>query len=280
MGGDFMDHLSRLTPEEKAQRERLGERYRWAIAPVMLEIERRVCGCDYGGSSWTTQEEADFIAGRLALKDGDHLLDLGAGSGWPGLYFSQATGCSVTLVDLPIEGLKLAKDRAKTDGLSNHVSAAVADASHLPFMDHSFDAISHSDLLCCLIQKHSVLSECRRVLSRTGRMAFTVISVPQDLAPDLYREGIESGPEFVETDQDYPSLLADTKWAVSERHDITPAYSVSCNRQLEADIEYSFELTTLLGEDIFEERIESWRIKLSALARGLLRRELFLVAPI
>ena len=275
-----MDRLSRLTPEEEAQRKRLGERYRWALSPVMLEIERKVCGCGYGGSSWTTREQANVIAARLALKNGDHLLELGAGSGWPGLYFSKATGCSVTLVDLPIEGLKLAKDRAETDGLSNDVSAAVADAAHLPFLDCSFDAISHSDLLCCLIQKRVVLSECRRVISRSGRMAFTVISVPQDLAPDLYGQGIASGPEFVETDLDYESLLAETKWVVSERHDITPAYSVSCRRQLEADMEHSSELTALLGKDIFEERIESWRIKLSALARGLLRREFFLVAPI
>jgi hypothetical protein len=111
-------------------------------------------------------------------------------------------------------------------------------------------------------------------------MAFTVISVPQDLAPDLYRQGIASGPEFVETNQDYESLLADTKWVVSEKHDITPAYSVSCSRQLEADMEHISELMALLGQDIFEERIESWRIKLAALARGLLRREFFLVAPI
>ena len=274
-----MDHLSGLTSEEVAQRERLEERYRWAFAPVMLEIERSVCGCDYGGSSWTTRSEADDIARRLMLHEGMHLLDLGAGSGWPSLYFSQTTGCRATLIDLPLEGLRLARDRAEADQLSEAVSVAVGDAAHLPFLDASFDAISHSDLLCCLMKKRSVLQECRRLIRKNCRMAFTVISVPADLPPDLYRQGIANGPEFVETDRDYDGLLTVTKWAVEDKQDITAAYAASCRRQLEADQSHSSDLSSLLGKDIFEERIEGWEMKLSAISKGLLRRDLFVAKP-
>lgn len=272
--------VPRLTAEELAQRDKLEERYRWAFAPVMMEIERRVCGCDYGGSSWTTRSEADAIARRLALREGTHLLDLGAGSGWPGLYFSRTTGCRATLIDLPIGGLKFAKNRARTDGLSGAVSVAVGDAAYLPFQDGTFDAISHSDLLCCLIQKRSVLEECRRVIHRNGLMTFTVISVPGNLPAELYRQGIENGPEFVETDQDYASLLTDTNWAITDTRDISPAYAASCRRQLEADQEHSSDLSALLGKEIFTERIENWRTKLYAISKGLLRRDLFVATPV
>ena len=47
--------------EEQAQTERLNELYVRAQSPVMLSIERSVCGCDYGSSSWTTLAEAQQI---------------------------------------------------------------------------------------------------------------------------------------------------------------------------------------------------------------------------
>ena len=41
----------------------------------------------------------------LRLGPGVRYLDVGAGSGWPGLFFGRITGCDVTLVDVPLEGL-------------------------------------------------------------------------------------------------------------------------------------------------------------------------------
>ena len=89
------------TPEELALKQRYEAVYERSQAPVMLSIERSVCGCDYGGNSWTTRAEADDLITMLDLRPGSHLLDLGAGSGWPALYVAKMSGCAVTLVDLP-----------------------------------------------------------------------------------------------------------------------------------------------------------------------------------
>ena len=43
------------TPEEQAHLEGLSRLYRLGPSQVMREIERRICGCDYGGTSWTTR---------------------------------------------------------------------------------------------------------------------------------------------------------------------------------------------------------------------------------
>jgi len=75
----------------------------------MQEIERQVCGCDYGGNSWTTREQADALIGLLDLGAGSDLNDLGAGTGWPGLYLAKKSVCAVTLVDLPEIGFQLAE---------------------------------------------------------------------------------------------------------------------------------------------------------------------------
>ncbi|HSG95761.1 MAG TPA: methyltransferase domain-containing protein, partial [Afifellaceae bacterium] len=258
------------SPEERAQKERFESFYARSQSPVMLIIERSVCGCDYGGNSWTTRDEAEQIAERLELSPGVRLLDLGAGSGWPGLYMGKRSGCDVTLVDLPLNGLRIAAQRAGKDGMTGNVWAAVADAAALPFADESFDAVSHSDLLCCLKQKRSVLAACRRVVRRRGRMVFTVITAAPNLPPEDYRRAVENGPEFIESDIDYPTLLEETGWIVTGHEDVTTTYADRVRRQLEADECYSDELIALIGANEFAERLAGWRPKLVALGDNIL----------
>src|SRR5215468_3403201 len=86
--------------------------YALGRAAAVRALERCVLGCDYGGTSWTTREEADRMIGRLALRSGVRLLDVGAGSGWPGLYLARSSGCEVTLADMPLAGLRVASERA------------------------------------------------------------------------------------------------------------------------------------------------------------------------
>ncbi len=274
-----MNRWPTCSPEERAQRDRYESLYARALSPVMLTIERSVCGCDYGGNSWTTRVEAGQLAALLALRPGVRLLDLGAGSGWPGLYLARTTGCDVVLVDLPSTGLRIAAARADKDGIGGNVWAAVADAATLPFPEDSFDAISHSDLLCCLKLKHSVLAACRRVIRRHGRMAFTVIAIAPGLSAAQYHRALANGPEFVETDIDYRTLLAQTGWIVAGNEDITMAYAASLGRQLQADEAQSDGLAALIGAREFTERLAGWRAKLAAVGDRLLRRELFVAVP-
>ncbi len=95
------------TLDKQALIERFAQEYRLGQAEVARAIERRVCGCDYGGTSWTTREEARRLGELLDLAPGRRLLEVGAGSGWPGLYLAATTGCEVTLADLPFEGLSV-----------------------------------------------------------------------------------------------------------------------------------------------------------------------------
>jgi ubiquinone/menaquinone biosynthesis C-methylase UbiE len=98
------------------------------------------------------------------------LLDIGAGAGWPALYVARETGCHATLVDIPMNALQQAMERAVEDQTSARVDAVAASGAALPFDDDSFDIVTHSDVLCCLPEKLEMLRECRRVLrSRSTR---------------------------------------------------------------------------------------------------------------
>ncbi|OUR77573.1 hypothetical protein A9Q83_10570 [Alphaproteobacteria bacterium 46_93_T64] len=274
-----MEPTQSFSVEERAQKKRFEEFYERSLTPVMRTIGNQVCGCDYGGNSWTTHAEADDVIERLKLRSGLRLLDLGAGSGWPGLYTAQKTECDVVLVDLPENGLNIALSRAVTDGIEDHVTASVADASTLPFPDHCFDAISHSDLLCCLLRKRAVLETCRRVIRPDGRMVFTVISVSPGLSATDRCRGIKNGPEFIECETDYTTLLAQTDWTIEACEDVTGTFEASYRRQIVADEQNHDELCTLIGSANLTDRMQMWRSKLSAISDGLLRREIFLAVP-
>ena len=140
-----------------------------------------------------------------------------AGSGWPGLYLAELTSCDVALVDLPFAGLRIARERAVRERFAGACWVALADGAAPPFRDSSFDAVSHSDVLCCLQDKRGVLAACRRVIRPGGRMVFSVILVAPGLSPGDYARAVENGPEFIESESDYATLLAETRWIILER---------------------------------------------------------------
>jgi ubiquinone/menaquinone biosynthesis C-methylase UbiE len=185
------------------------------------------CGCDYQVKGYTTRDEARRMAMLLGLQPGSRLLDVGAGAGWPGLYFAKETGCEAVLVDIPLSGLQAATERAAQDRISDRSRVAVADGSRMPFSDGSFDAVSHSEVLCCLEDKRGVLEACRRVIRDDGRMVFTVIWITPGVSHDDYRRALKEAPEFAEVETDYPTLLNQTGWTVTDCLDVSEGYGSS-----------------------------------------------------
>ncbi|MEP1209020.1 MAG: class I SAM-dependent methyltransferase [Rhizobiaceae bacterium] len=266
-------------PAEIEETQRLETVYGISDHPAIQAITDTVCGCGHVGTSWTTRQEADTISKYLNLQSTDHLLELGAGAGWPGLYLANQSGCRVTLIDLPETGLKIAMDRARTDGMADRVSTIVGDASDLPLEDQCFGHINHADLLCCLLPKRRVLEECRRVIRPAGRMAFSVISTADDLSASEFAQAVNNGPPFVECEMSYDDLLLATGWQIDVHLDITDAYEQACQRTITADLRHEVALRALLGDDEFEVRLENWRSKLATIRKGFIRREFFVVSP-
>ncbi len=126
--------------------ERFDLRYGFVDAPVMRRMELEALGSDYGATSYTTIEQADGLVQSLALTSNSELLDVGTGTGWPGIYLAAASGCNVTLTDVSLVGLGTARRRLIVDGARGHVVAA--SAGQLPFRSERFDAATSSDVFC------------------------------------------------------------------------------------------------------------------------------------
>jgi len=272
-----MAEATGLSAQEKAKLDNFEGIYRRGQLPVMQAIERSICGCSYGATSWATREEADFIAAVLELAAGIRLLEIGAGSGWPALYLAEKSGCEITLTDLPVSGLEIALERAARDGIADRCRALRADAAQLPFADAAFDVINQSDVLCCLLQKRKVLSECRRVIRPGGRMACSLIHVPPGLDPEDHAWAVETAPDFVEAEVEYPVLFAATGWEILERHDLTVKFAEGCSKKLRAEQELRADLEPLVGAAELDRHRARFARRLAVLERGHLKRELFIL---
>lgn len=268
------------SPEAQALLERLDRLYQNAQSEVMHEVERAACGCDYGSTSWATQSEVDGLIGRLGLGPGTRLLEVGAGSGWPGLYWATKTGCDVVLADIPFKGLRIAAERAERDRPSGHCWVVAADATDLPLRDGWFDAVSHSDVLCCLDPKRAALEACRRVVRDEGTMAFTVISITPNLSPTDHARAVESGPPFVETATDYSTMLRQSGWRITERRDLRASFIDTTRCLLQEREARADRLTAVLGATEFTRILAETRSRLEATERGHLRRELFVATAV
>ena len=253
--------------------------YEIAQQPLMREIERCVRGSDYGATSWTTREQAEQTAVRLGLGRGRRLLELGAGSGWPALFLGTLSGCDIVLTDLPLSGLRIARERAARDGLNGRCSVLAADGAALPFADHLFDRIHHADVLCCMDYKREMLRECRRVARSGAWMEFSVISLAREPAGEDERRLLQqSGPPYPDAAADYAVLLEETCWTLVERIDVTGEF-MHCMDVLIAEFHARCAaLIELLGDEDYAERLERRRCTRAAVACGLLRREIFFAA--
>jgi SAM-dependent methyltransferase len=255
------------------------ESYDLSRLPAMRRVEQSVLGCDYGGTSWTTSEQAREIIRLTGLRPGQHLLDIGAGSGWPALFVARESGCMATLVDIPMNALEQARQRAKEDDMGARVETVVASGAALPFDDASFDIVSHSDVLCCLPQKLEMLRECRRVVRGGSTSLFSVIYVPAGLSRADHERAVKAGPPFIDAPGDYGDLLEQTGWRVDARNDVTAEYRQSLVALVRA-FDTDTELRAALGEDSTRNSRERRREQIDSIDAGLLIREIFLAVAI
>jgi cyclopropane fatty-acyl-phospholipid synthase-like methyltransferase len=263
------------TRAEAASVKRFTDRYRICCTPPMIAVEDQALGSDYGSTGYTTRDQADELAVHLDLGPGDRLADIGAGSGWPGLYLATKTGCQVVGTDLPFDGLRRAQLRAVSDGLAGRASYAVATGSRQPFRPGSFDAVVHTDVLCCLSPKLAVLRACRQLLRRGGRLAFTTIYVSPDLEAIRRRRAHRAGPPHVATRRPYPDLVAQAGFDDVVEIDVTTAYAHTQRAWYEATESRAHELRRLTSDSEFAANQADRRLTLTAIAEGRLQRSLF-----
>lgn len=242
--------------------------------PTRLAVEAQALGVAYGSTGYTTRTQADRIAEFLRLGPGVRLADIGAGSGWPGVYLADVTGCTVIGTDLPVDGLRRAHDRAAADHAADRVGFIIASGKHLPMQTGSFDTAVHTDVLCCLGPKQTVLRECHRLLRPGGRFAFTTIHIADDLDAHAHRRAVRAGPWHVTTRRPYSEMVERAGFTDITLHDITRDYELTQRTWLEATEANAHALRRATTDAEFALGQRERRLTRTAIADGLLHRSL------
>ncbi|MFF0486854.1 class I SAM-dependent methyltransferase [Streptomyces sp. NPDC004435] len=103
-----------------------------------------VYSCAYwtdGGTLEDAQrDKLDLIARKLALKEGDRLLDVGCGWGSMAIHAAREYGARVVGITLSREQAAFARKRIAEEGLTDRIEIRVQDYRDVP--DGPFDAIS------------------------------------------------------------------------------------------------------------------------------------------
>ena len=243
--------------------------------PEIKKLEQAALGCDYGGTSWTTREQVEAIVESLQLNKASQLLDIGSGAGWPGLLLGRLSNCQVTLLDIPLNALSQAAERAAADDMSDRVKIIAGSGTSLPFGDAIFDRVSHSDVLCCLPQKFEFLKEARRVAEKGARMHFSVILPAEDLGASDHALVLETGPPFIGLDGNYSEMLRDAGWRVDELQDVTDEYKNSLQRLIDGISDNEAELKDLLGAKDLVAKRKHREDQIALIQRGMMRREAY-----
>jgi SAM-dependent methyltransferase len=116
------------------------------------------------------------LLGKAKLRDGERVLDVGAGIGGPARTMARHYG---TTLDPTERFTELALELNRRCGLDDLIDVVVGDAGALPFPAESFDLLVTQALWPSVEDKPLMFAEAHRVLRPGGRMAvFEIVTGP------------------------------------------------------------------------------------------------------
>jgi ubiquinone/menaquinone biosynthesis C-methylase UbiE len=144
------------------------------------------------------QRLTDIVIGRLGVKPGERVLDVGCGPGKPGVHLAKTTGAQLVGISISARDVELANARAAAEGVADRARFSHADATAMPFEAESFDAVLLLESIVHMPDRAQVLGEVSRVLKPGGRAVLT----------DFVRRG-----EHIEVDKETQEAVAAALWA-------------------------------------------------------------------
>lgn len=137
------------------------------------------------------------------LKDEDHVLDIGCGTGKTSCHISKKMGCKVVGTDISSDMIFMANKRAASTKLEKKVNFITADLQNLPFENDSFDAIILESVMI-YVNKEKALNELKRVLKPDGKICaneFTWLQKPNISLVNKTSEILNASVEILTIDE-------------------------------------------------------------------------------
>ncbi len=147
-----------------------------------------------------------------SLKEGETVLDLGAGGGFDCFLAARSVGESGRVIGVDMTADMVSKARRNAEKLgANNVEFRLGEIEHLPVADDSVDVIISNCVINLSPEKINVFREAWRVLKPGGRLAILDVVALQTLPAAIKNDlalisGCVGGTEKIE---DIKSMLSD-----------------------------------------------------------------------
>jgi len=132
---------------------------------------------------------ADLTRRMIRLMDlstGAKIADVGCGAGTSARLLAGEFGFEVCALDLGINGLAAAETANKIRSDSHEdVCFILANAMHLPFSRHAFQAVLAECSFSLVRDQVAALKEFRRVLCRGGQLGISDMAIAGELSADI-----------------------------------------------------------------------------------------------
>ena len=150
------------------------------------ELCRRVFGLDLTQEGQTDMASLRIALEALALKPGQHMLDLGCGAGVIAEYISDTTGARVTGLDFAESAISAARSRTEAKGA--RLDFRTANFNTMAPAPDTYDAVLSMDTLYWATDLQAVLATLAASLKAGGRIA---IFMNHHVGPDAEAEALQ-----------------------------------------------------------------------------------------
>jgi len=128
----------------------------------------------------TTHHVAEWLVDHVEPRQGDTILDLAGGPGDIGFLTAKEVGPSGRIIETDFAPLMVETARRRASELElDNVETRVLDAERMDLDDDSVDGIICRWGFMLMLDPHSALEECRRVLKKGRRLALSVWASPE-----------------------------------------------------------------------------------------------------
>ncbi len=176
--------LSKLLRHNNLKRARRNVAHHYDLNDELYDLfldDDKQYSCAYFTDPGNGLEQAQLdkkahIAAKLALNPGQRVLDIGCGWGGMALFLHKVAGVDVLGVTLSEHQLKIARERARAAGVSEHVKFQLIDYRQLG--DH-FDRIVSVGMFEHVGARHydEFFAKCRQLLKPDGVMLLHTIGM-------------------------------------------------------------------------------------------------------
>ncbi|KAK8569429.1 hypothetical protein V6N13_046484 [Hibiscus sabdariffa] len=218
----------------------------------------------------TTKE---FVA-KLDLKPGQKVLDVGCGIGGGDFYMAQEFGVYVVGIDLSINMIAIALERA--NGLNCAVEFEVADCTTITYPDNTFDVIYSRDTILHIQDKPALFRSFYKWLKPGGKV----------LISDYCKSAGPSSPEFaayikqrgydLHDVKAYGQMLKDAGFDEVVAEDRTDQFIQVLQRELDKVEKEKDAFVSDFSQADYEDIVGGWKAKLIRTKAGEQRWGLFI----